>query len=504
MLFLLIGLMLIASVCVLCMKKNRESFLLLGMCFSLMIHISGMLIFIAKKGGFSQDIIRFLFFSLSLKNTIQYLYITLGQMGYIIALGRYLFPLFLLESSLQYSTLPFLLKHPCVKIWVAVLPVATLVVYYPPLFRSLTAAIPWLRLALVQVSYVWIIAYVCVALLLLVWEWHANTIRYYRRQFACIAIYLTALSGLFVLYCGQDPAQVYHFYSYPTSWLRGLGYLQIAPGMTGYVAIVIINVICCVFGMWSLLKYTRSNLLESREESGLERKFDVARTGASVFIHSIKNQLLANRVLEKHIYQELDSPEPDLSIIRTNLNQLHQNNELLLSRSEELYRTVKSKSVRLVPTPLNDVLSTTLTRFDHKYPDARRKADANDSITVLADINYLSEALYNLMINAWEANLEAGHTDVPILLLSRQERAFTILEVRDEGTGIDRRKYKHIFEPFYSSKNSNVSWGMGLFHARTIIKAHLGTLRAESAPGRGTSFFVLLPRYDKKGQVNKS
>ena len=51
MLFVLIVLLLVASVFVLLMKKNRESLCLLGMCCSLMVQFSGILIFIAKKGG---------------------------------------------------------------------------------------------------------------------------------------------------------------------------------------------------------------------------------------------------------------------------------------------------------------------------------------------------------------------------------------------------------------------------------------------------------------------
>ena len=113
---------------------------------------------------------------------------------------------------------------------------------------------------------------------------------------------------------------------------------------------------------------------------------------------------------------------------------------------------------------------------------------------MLADVNYLSDALYNLLTNGWEANLSAGHADRPVRLISRQERLYTVLEVRDEGVGIARSEQRKIFEPFYSSKNSNYSWGMGLYHARMIVKAHLGQLRVESAPGRGTSFFVMLPR----------
>ena len=57
MLFVLIVLLLVASVFVLLMKKNRESLCLLGMCCSLMVQFSGILIFIAKKGGYSRSII---------------------------------------------------------------------------------------------------------------------------------------------------------------------------------------------------------------------------------------------------------------------------------------------------------------------------------------------------------------------------------------------------------------------------------------------------------------
>lgn len=496
MLFLLVALMLIASGCVMFLRKNQESFFLLGMCCSLMVQLCGILIFIAKKGGYTQDILRFLYFSLDLKNRVQYLYITLGQMGYMIAVGRYLFPLFLMEIALQYSMLPFVRRHPRLKWYVAVLPVAALVVYIPSVFTGLTDRWPWLHHVIVQCSYISILAYVALALLLLVQELRTITIRFYKRQFACVLVCLAALSGLYILYCGQDPAQVYRFYSYDYVWNKGLGYLQYAPGMGGYVTLVVVNVICGVLGIASLLRYTRDNLLTDREEMGLERKFDVARSGASVFVHSIKNQLLANRVLEKHIYQELDGGQPDLARVRECVDQLHENNELLLLRSEELYRTVKSKSVHLTLLRLSEVEKTTLQRFVRKYPDALCQTRLNGDIRVMADLSYLSEALYNLLTNAWEANVSAGRADCPICLSSRQDRLYTVLEVSDQGVGIARSEQKKIFDPFYSSKNSNTSWGMGLYHARRIVKAHLGQLRVESEPGRGSTFFVMLPRCD--------
>ena len=126
------------------------------------------------------------------------------------------------------------------------------------------------------------------------------------------------------------------------------------------------------------------------------------------------------------------------------------------------------------------------------------EARLDEQKQVLADRNYFSEALYNIMTNAWEANLEAGRGDRPISVSSHMERLWTAIEVRDQGVGISRGAQKKIFDPFYSSKNSNTSWGMGLYHARTIVRAHLGSLRVESAPGQGTAFLILLPRYDSR------
>lgn len=495
MLFVLVGLMLIASGCVLCLKKSRESLYLLGMCFSLLVQLSGILIFIAKKGGYSQDILRFLYFSLALKTKVQYLYITLDQMGYLIAVGRTLFPLFLLEAALHYSMLTPVRRHPQLQWWAALLPALSLILYFPVAFRGLVDALPWMHNVIVQASYGWILCYVALAVLLLLQELHAITIRFFKRQFACTVVWLVALSGLYLLYCGQDPAQVYRFYSYDYVWNKGLGYLQYAPSMTGYIALVVINVICGSLGMVSLLRFTQDSLHASREDAVMERKFDIARTGASVFVHSIKNQLLANRVLVKHIDQELAEPQPDLARVRACVEQLRQANELLLSRSEELYQTVKGKSVRLTPTPLSRVAALAEERFRHKYPEAPLEMRVDGDMMILADANYLAEALYNLLTNGWEANLSAGRADRPVTLRSSQERLYTVLEVRDEGAGITRVDQKRIFEPFYSSKNSNYSWGMGLYHARTIVKAHLGALRVESEPGAGASFFVLLPRY---------
>ena len=508
MLLLLSAGLLIGSALALILRRNRESLLLAALCTSLTIYLAGIMLLIAKQGGITTDVENFLFFSHSIRRWLQYRFITFDQLGMIINVGRHLFPMFLLMMTERYTMIPWVRKRPSfVTRLTAVLPVATMLLYIPQVFNACVAQYaPW-RAILFYVSYSWIIAYLLLSLFLLGYELFSITMPFFRRQFLMLVVCLTALSVLYFLYCGQDPGQVYSFYSYDYLGIRGVGYMLLLPGLAEYILLVAGNVAGGLLGIGMLLRYTEDTLSSNQEDPGLERKFDVARTGASVFVHGIKNQLLANRVLYKRIRAELERAEPDLGRIRENVDRLNEINDTLVARSEDLYRTVKSKSVLLVPASVESVCALAADRFRKKYPEALLDMRLPEGVQILADANYLAEALYNLMTNAWEANVAAGHTQNPVSLLGYNVRLYTVLEVRDHGDGISKEDKRRIFEPFYSSKNTNFNWGMGLYHVRTIVRSHLGTLRVENRREGGAAFFVLLPRYDgrtrRKGRHGK-
>ncbi len=497
MLLLLSFGLLLGSIITLILRHNRESLLLAAICVSLTVYLVGIMLLISKQGGISSDVESFLYFTHSVRLWFQYRFITFSRLGLIINIGRHLFPMFLLMMAERYTMLGFIRKRPALAARLtALLPIVTMVLYIPQTYSSLVAFIPGWRAVLFYLSYGWIILYLIFALFLLGYELFSITMPFFRRQFLMLAVCLASLAVLYFIYCGQDPGQVYSFYSYDYLGIRGVGYMLLMPNLYGYTLLVTINVLGGLLGIGMLLRYTEDTLSANRDDPGLERKFDVARTGASVFVHGIKNQLLANRVLYKRIRAELAKPEPDLEKLRANTERLNEINDTLIARSEELYHTVKSKSVMLVPMALENVCSLAVDRFRKKYPDAPLEVDIPSGVEVLADENYLAEALYNLMTNGWEANVAAGHEDSPVSLLGYTVRLYTVLEVRDNGTGIDEKDRKRIFEPFYSSKNTNFNWGMGLYHVRTIVRSHLGTLRVENRHEGGSAFFILLPRYD--------
>ena len=68
-----------------------------------------------------------------------------------------------------------------------------------------------------------------------------------------------------------------------------------------------------------------------------------------------------------------------------------------------------------------------------------------------------------------------------------------LLEVRDTGTGMDDATLRRVFEPFFTTKTPDKGTGLGLSTVQLIVEAAGGSLHAESTPGEGTLFSIVLP-----------
>ena len=159
MLFILAFSLVIASVFLIIYRKNKDSILWLGLCTSLMLELCGVMLFIAKKGGISQEVLTFLYFSRNIYRKMQYFLITLGQLGYLIAIGRSLFPFFLLRIAMNYSMLPGLRKR---KTWVKlsrVIPIMSLILYFPSVYRMIVHNRESMQEIIAKGNMIWINLY---------------------------------------------------------------------------------------------------------------------------------------------------------------------------------------------------------------------------------------------------------------------------------------------------------------------------------------------------------
>ena len=491
---LVIALLLSSAAILLVSRRDRETLLLSFLALCLAEFWLIMLIYIAKKGGFGATLQLLLFGGRAMRVKLQYLIFTLGQLGYLTAIGRFLFPMALLWLAIYYARrVPHDQKGRYYALS-ALFPALWLILYEPRVFEWAIGLSPRAIIVLVRGSLAWIIGDLLLSAFLLLRELMEVSMRYYRRKMAGRVAMILSMAVLYALYCPQDPAQVYLFYrnAYMGAQL-GLWYLNPALGPRIYLFVFALLILCTGVGVYGMIRYAWENIREDQANNAIRRKYVATSKGASVFIHSVKNQLLANRVLLRRVGLEMDRDAPDWQALRGYYEQLAQNNAFMIERMEELYRSIRTNSITLVPEPVDALFEAAVGRLRKKYPEARVDVRGAQGVTVLCDRNHLTEALCNLLINGWEAQQSAG-CDTPLRLGVWQERLWTVLTVQDRGGGMSRAQQKHLFEPFSSSKNSNYNWGMGLYYVQRIVKSHLGVVRVETQLGQGTSFIVQLPR----------
>lgn len=135
----------------------------------------------------------------------------------------------------------------------------------------------------------------------------------------------------------------------------------------------------------------------------------------------------------------------------------------------------------------------TLTRHQ-LAPDAVRYAGP-ESLRVLGEAPALETAVLNLLDNA--VKYSRDRVDVAVEV-SADSDGLLYLRVRDHGIGLSRAHMAFIFNRFYrigsEVRRSRTGTGLGLFIVKSIVKAHHGTISAESpGPDRGSTFTITLP-----------
>ncbi|MCK0164421.1 ATP-binding protein [Marinobacter sp. S6332] len=117
--------------------------------------------------------------------------------------------------------------------------------------------------------------------------------------------------------------------------------------------------------------------------------------------------------------------------------------------------------------------------------------------TIIADPVLLEQVLINLIRNGMEANAEA-HTNQRdnegsrlIISTSINSEGETLIDVTDEGPGLDEQGIRQMFQPFYTSKPQGL--GLGLSMSRSIIEGFGGFLDAQAAPTGGLTLTCRFP-----------
>ena len=191
------------------------------------------------------------------------------------------------------------------------------------------------------------------------------------------------------------------------------------------------------------------------------------------------------------------------------LIQIHQNANRAASLVKQLLAFSRKQNLQPERVDLRDTLSD-LTHLLNRLVGEKVSLlfEHEDGLGgIKADKRQLEQVVMNLVVNARDAMPSGG--DIRVVTCNRhfdsdllRDRAtvpagdYVELRVEDVGEGIAPERLPKIFEPFFTTKRTGEGTGLGLSTVYGIVKQTGGFVFAESTVGEGTTFTILLPRYD--------
>ncbi len=204
--------------------------------------------------------------------------------------------------------------------------------------------------------------------------------------------------------------------------------------------------------------------------------------------------LVASQVLEKqltehdHIKTQAERP---LTMIRQAVQQMTSLVHGILDQAR--YQKGKLQCDR-EPLDLLAELSRSLAAIAHLAAEREVELALDSELATgpyLGDAQRLQQVFTNLLDNAIKFSPRRGRVQVRV---RRTDTGATEISVQDNGPGIPKQQLSQVFEAYWQAQPGSLNGtGLGLSIARDVVAAHAGTLRAESPPGSGARFVIVLP-----------
>jgi PAS domain S-box-containing protein len=153
-------------------------------------------------------------------------------------------------------------------------------------------------------------------------------------------------------------------------------------------------------------------------------------------------------------------------------------------------------TVQKKPVQIADVIHGALTIVGAQVRKTVSRIDQyidNDLPAIPGHFQKIEQIVANLLINAHQA-IPQGKKGRIVICARRVERLSALLiEIEDNGCGMEQALLDHIFEPFYTTRRDKDGTGLGLFISYGLVKEHDGLIGVLSRPGLGSRFTVFLP-----------
>jgi signal transduction histidine kinase len=240
------------------------------------------------------------------------------------------------------------------------------------------------------------------------------------------------------------------------------------------------------------------DMLEAQKQLYQADKLSTLGTLAAGLAHEIKNPIASIKgfaeLIPKAVKEgDMETIEDFSSVVPRQLERVNGIVEKLLRLSKPTKPEVKEVEITAL---LDDIVK--LMEKQCIKQGVRIIKEYQGRTIVMGDINQLTQALMNIMLNGVQAMENGGELRLKVqesrllparLAAERAGRHGKTVEISDTGKGIPADQLEHIFDPFYTTKEGGS--GLGLAVTKKIISDHNGSIGVDSSPGKGTTFRIV-------------
>jgi two-component system, sporulation sensor kinase B len=239
-------------------------------------------------------------------------------------------------------------------------------------------------------------------------------------------------------------------------------------------------------------KYGSMGVRLKFEKHLLNSTMKALTSGTTILNHSIKNEICKISMCMNNIKISANKPDADIQDVNENIQIVLDSTNHLTAMMKRIQEQVREIVLIESNNDLADIVGKSLEMV--KPFIESKKISVNNNLNCKIELHcdrvHMMEVFINIFKNAIEAMQTGGILDISF----SENKKEIVLAVKDDGVGIPKANLPYIFDPFFSTKQRTMNFGLGLSYCYNVIQKHGGRLDIQSAENAGTTMFVCFPK----------
>ncbi len=271
-------------------------------------------------------------------------------------------------------------------------------------------------------------------------------------------------------------------------------YLIPSIGVVGAwkINVAIILAVSAMFVFFGIRKSVMGLHLRQENATRVQTQEAVIQS-SGVLHHALKNNLLTTRLSLQNAKYHAGQEDVTREAITRDIDLALKTCEHTLAILDRIHLQFQPILMNPEDTPIVDILENAAGQSLSSYPNKSVTIEKNWDYapSLYCDPVHMHEALLNLINNAMEAVNEDGTGKISIATISRHGRL--VIQIADNGCGIEKKQWKNVGIPLFTTKSGKNHFGLGLFYVKKVVQMHDAHFDLRSAPGGLTVAELFFP-----------